>query len=738
MSALEPLEALMPQIAEKIWGQPRPGATTSEIRYGSGGRTVNPVKGRWYIHGDDIGGGPLKLLEHELQLKGRAAFDWLRQHGFPVDDAPTQNSQQHQQPERAVSNKPKPNKRLVKTFKYTDADGRLLFETCRFEWVEDGKTHKSFSQRRPAREGDDPQKIRDGMTYTVTDVDKVPYRLPELLAAIRRHNVIFFVEGEKAADRLWELGVPATTNPMGAGKWFAELTDYFKDADVVLLPDNDPQSMMPDKVTPKFHEDGRPVHVGKDHAERVGFELMGVAKRVRILELPGLKPAKEDAWDWIERGGTVDQLYDLVGSDAKPLIVDRAPKPQLPSIMWRNLDAPGIEHEWLIEDVLTTGEVSMMAGPSRHGKSFTALDKGLAVARGVPWLGNPTLRGGVIYIAAESGRGVKKRLRAYREWHQMQTGEDLPFVLLPAQFDLYSSDDHTAALLADAIKWNEWFLAEFGVPLRMIIIDTFAAATPGADENSSRDIGMALKRATKIASETGANVQLVHHMNAGGTKPRGWTGILANVDSVVTIERDEKRVDEDGRPIRWATMSKNKDGEDGRKWRFVLRQIEIGLDKKGKKITSCVCVPPNMDIDTDKEADEGFNPTPSDKLFLQIMVDAQRASGTFPPNDLKVPARVTRVVLATAVGQLFKDRLSNTEEGTPDQVRQRLAKRWKSSVARMIQYGIIGSHETFMWTTGKPVKGMRMTDNQEKEQQLLIPDVQPSALDDIDRDIQLY
>lgn len=55
---------------------------------------------------------------------------------------------------------------------------------------------------------------------------------------------------------------------------------------------------------------------------------------------------------------------------------------------------------------------------------------------------------------------------------------------------------------------------------------------------------------------------------------------------MVSVERNDKRLDEEGRPIRFVTMSKNKDGEDGRSFRFVLRQIELGVDKKGKKVTS--------------------------------------------------------------------------------------------------------------------------------------------------------
>lgn len=714
MSGLDPLEKLMPQIAEAVWGKPRAGATKTEIRFGEG-RTVNPQNGRWWIHGEDVGGGPIKFLQHQLGLEGKDMFDWLRQHGFPTDGEAA--SDRRDEPARDKPTDKNVKKEIVATFDYVDERGEAQFQAVRFEWDDGGKRKKSFGQRRPARADDDPSKVKRGWVWSLDGARIVPYRLPELLSDISNRATVFFVEGEKCVDRLRKEGVPATCNPMGAGKWWDELTDFFRGADVVILRDND--------------------EPGLKHRDLVGSRIAAVAHRVRALDLPDLAE-KDDVWDWLEKlGGTVDKLYELVDTKAVDWQPDRTLRPKLASVLWRDLDKPGPEHEWLIEDVLTVGEVSMIAGPSRHGKSFAAVDEGLAVARGVPWLGNATIRGGVIYIAAESGRGVKKRLRAYRAWNELKPDLDLPFILLPGQFDLYGAEENTAALLDDAKLYDTYFKENFGVPLRLIIIDTFAAATPGADENSSKDVGLALKRATAISTQTGANVQLVHHMNAGGTKPRGWTGILANIDTVATVEKHEKRVDEDGRPIRYVTLSKNKDGEDGRTFRFVLRQVEVSLDKRGKPITSCVCVPPKEDIDPDRTEDAGFNATDNDRQFLQCVSDAQRNSGDFPPNDLKAPARIKRVVQINKAKQVFKDRFAGGETGSEDQIRTRLAQRWKRAHDRMVQYGIIGSSDPWMWLTGKPVKGMRLSDAEPPRIEPDDPGPSQDAMDDLDAEIPL-
>ena len=67
----------------------------------------------------------------------------------------------------------------------------------------------------------------------------VPYRLPGLLGAIAARQWIAVVEGERCADRLSEVQVPATTNAGGAEKWKPELNPFFAGADLILIPTND-------------------------------------------------------------------------------------------------------------------------------------------------------------------------------------------------------------------------------------------------------------------------------------------------------------------------------------------------------------------------------------------------------------------------------------------------------------------------------------------------------------------
>jgi hypothetical protein len=101
---------------------------------------------------------------------------------------------------------------------------------------------------------------------------------------------VFITEGEKHVDRLRELGLVATTSPMGAGKWKDEYAGWLKGRHVVILPDNDDP--------------------GQSHAAKVGRSLHGVAKSVRMLELPGLD-YKGDVLNWLALGHTAEELMDL-------------------------------------------------------------------------------------------------------------------------------------------------------------------------------------------------------------------------------------------------------------------------------------------------------------------------------------------------------------------------------------------------------------------------------------------
>jgi hypothetical protein len=165
--------------------------------------------------------------------------------------------------------------RVVATYDYRDASGKLLFQVCR-------TADKRFFQRRPDGKG--------GWINGLGDVKPVLYRLPEVLQAVKQGETIFIPEGEKDVDNLARLGLAATCNPMGAGKWRDHYSEHLRGAKVVILLDND--------------------EPGRKHAQQAAKSLYGKAASVKVLELPGL-PEKGDISDWLAAGGTREELLEL-------------------------------------------------------------------------------------------------------------------------------------------------------------------------------------------------------------------------------------------------------------------------------------------------------------------------------------------------------------------------------------------------------------------------------------------
>lgn len=225
--------------------------------------------------------------------------------------------------------------------------------------------------------------------------------------------------------------------------------------------------------------------------------------------------------------------------------------------------------DFLIKGLLPRNALAVIYGAPASGKSFLAFDMAVAVARGKEWCGRRVHQMKVVFVAAEGAAGMRVRLLAYAKSELLDlNGLDVGFI--PAAPDLLKGDEVAVAL---AIEQSG------GAGL--VVIDTLAQSTPGADENSSVEMGAALAACRLIADSTGATVLLVHHAGkTAGKGPRGWSGILAAADTVVEVARESG--------VRSAQLVKQKDGEDGQRFEFSLRQVELGTDEDGDPVTSCV------------------------------------------------------------------------------------------------------------------------------------------------------
>jgi hypothetical protein len=246
--------------------------------------SINTAKQVFNCRGCQTGGDVIDLVRHLDGLDFVAACTTLT--GRPP-------------PNGKDTAAPEPREVRVANYIYRDESGSPLFAVARYEYqnldgsfvLKDGKRKKTFKQRRP-----DPANP-GGSIPNVEGVRVIPYRLPGLIEAIGNGHTVLIVEGEAKVDLLWSWNVPATCNAAGAKKWRAEHAEFLRNADVVIIPDND--------------------DAGRDHADVVAKSLQEIAKSVRVLELPGLGP-KGDTIDWTNAGGTVEQLHDLIAREARP------------------------------------------------------------------------------------------------------------------------------------------------------------------------------------------------------------------------------------------------------------------------------------------------------------------------------------------------------------------------------------------------------------------------------------
>ena len=383
-------------------------------------------------------------------------------------------------PTPASTPNPQTARREVETvYDYRDEGRNILFQAVRF------RNPKSFSQRRPQRPDDPPATVREGYIWSLDGVRRVLYRLPELLAETRTQ--IFVVEGEKDVETLRKHGLPATCNPMGAGKWQDDYSEHLAGRQIIILPDNDER--------------------GRSHAEAVALSVSRLAENVKIVALPGLAE-KGDVSDWL----TTHTPAELTAfCDGAPLWIVPATA-QSPKLLYTVAELATIPSpRWLLEPELQRDSITVLVGEPGIGKSFLALDWALQVAQ----------TENVVYIAGEGASGYQQRIEAWAQYHKGKT--DKLFIWIEPVRVANIEDVARFALEIEPLK------------PALIIVDTLARAALGMEENSARDMGLVDEALMGLKRRFNACVLVLHHAGKDG-KYRGSSALLGNPDSFFVMK----------------------------------------------------------------------------------------------------------------------------------------------------------------------------------------------------------
>ncbi len=230
----------------------------------------------------------------------------------------------------------------------------------------------------------------------------------------------------------------------------------------------------------------------------------------------------------------------------------------------------------LIEDLLDEGALSVIYGDSGSGKTFAALDMGFHVGAGLDWNGKKVTRGLVVYVAAEGGKRIKRRIAALKKRYREEFGEHAVeplFALVRYQIDLRSNDADLNSLLA-LVRAAEKETAEKCV---WLIVDTLSRAMAGGDENSPVDMGRIVAAADRFRAETGAHFTYVHHTGKDAARgARGHSILKAATDTEIETGASSM------------TLTKQRDGELGFQIGFQLVDVDISQDPNGVSVKSAV------------------------------------------------------------------------------------------------------------------------------------------------------
>ena len=264
--------------------------------------------------------------------------------------------------------------------------------------------------------------------------------------------------------------------------------------------------------------------------------------------------------------------------------------------------------EWIVHGVLPRRGVGAVVGASTAGKTFFALSLGAHISLGWAFDGIPTTAAPVVYVGLEGQHGLQQRVKAWQQHHQVTLPDTFRFVLQP----FHMLQPEKRASLAAAVL-------HAGGKGGVIIIDTLSRATPGADENSSVDMGKIIAAATQLEKATGGLVLLAHHKgknDAAGA--RGHSSLYGALDAAVAVSNTA------GGQRNWSTDpakgGKSKDGEPVTKL-FSLKSVQVGTDSAGLPITSAVAVPDQASMKTGKAL------TPTQKTAMEAFRNAAMVFG---------------------------------------------------------------------------------------------------------------
>lgn len=289
-------------------------------------------------------------------------------------------------------------------------------------------------------------------------------------------------------------------------------------------------------------------------------------------------------------------------------------------------DLDVLTEEFIMHPIYHASEVTLISADPKAGKTLVSQTLAMHIAAGLDFDDTLTVteRRPVLYFALESQTAIRKRLMAWKKYHdpanEKYTDEKtFPFYTVEESINLL---DETARLnLVEQIKAADaWWLKKGENHLGVIVIDTLTKAMPGGDQNSVEDTSAVFDVIAKI-KDAGikAAVVIIHHNTKNGGGPRGSSNIQAEPDTLLTLTKNEETDQLELKIL----MARSID--DDKTFLFDIVTEKLGISNQGYEITAPVLLPGTKTVD---EAGNAASESLRVEMMYKPLYDAVAAYGT--------------------------------------------------------------------------------------------------------------
>lgn len=324
------------------------------------------------------------------------------------------------------------------------------------------------------------------------------------------------------------------------GEWDAMLLGYFvqnselaKDIQVSCftcgagnIPQEEALEQLPGLIT-IFYDRDEPGQAG---AAKLQNRLKD---RGKVATVPTVSDPPPEGWDISDalNAGLFEQIITAAGQAVgyQPPKKDNPLRARLVTNDELLASAPDYT-DWLVDDILTSDELFLLAASPRAGKSLLAFTLAKAVANGGKFLGRPTTQGPVIYVRCEDSDTKTKERELKQGWT-----EGMPVYWLD-KFKL------------SELKHLDELVEELGA--RLVVFDTLSRIRDSAISESSAEMSQLLEPLQEMCKRQRCTGLLVHHTgkvnvnNAGDTDIfetiRGSSSIRATCRGTMVLAADER------------------------------------------------------------------------------------------------------------------------------------------------------------------------------------------------------